>query len=1098
MNFKDKRTKRICAASASAAVIVAGGVVVASFASATGSLALTTGNTVTALDLGKQLTGAVQTLKTTAAANTAGTFALTFGSDTATIAYNADPASITTALNNLASISNAGKVDVTCRAGAADVHAQNTICDIAFRVPGVRPAITVDNTSLTGGTMVINAGASSPVTGGALNTKLADATFATKVTTPISTSGHLKLTLDSYTAPAGVTVSGTPALFYNDTQASGSATGPTATWTSLSTPTASSATSGALIVASGGSPTVGAGVASTQDVFLTGNVPGTYTFHFSDDNNSVGTGDDALSPTVTMTVLDAEGATSAPSDDWAPAVSASPTTGTYGAAVTASISFSDVSTVDTRSSNSGIGVLGSKIAALVGGKFTGTGSGAGTLGNDISGGVTDYTVSGPVTATATGATRTLPAGIAVHTGTVTSSATFDKVGDASALIPLGGTAGTLIDTNGVTAIATDLAVAAATGTVAAGTHTATIKSGTADATYSVKVTDASNPADDVVQFKLTPTTGTPGLTANGTLVGTVGTVKTYAVTADSTGVATIKVTSDKTTAGTVYKVDASSNNVSANQLTATYQDSMPSTFKVTSTAADLSPQASGTANLKGQLLDQFSASYAPTGADPRQVSLFLGSTASALGTANTATSTATTQMPLAADGSFSYAYKPVATPTAGSQTAFTFAYDKDASGTYNTGEPGKDGAISWASATAVATVAITAPTSTATSTLPIADAHAAPSTVVQTINGTVSDAGSAGLAYKTVTLTGTNGVKFATDNLGTGLVDSIQVPTNGTGAFTAYAIFTMPGTATITATSETKTATATEYVHAQAAARLYNVTVNNAAGMPNSPTVVSGKVTDAFGNPVPGATVSLTPDDVTLGVLAAPGLTNANGEYSATYTAGAVAGKVKVTASITPDTVATTWSTVAGLTLPAAVPTATGSITIAPDAVALAAPKSRLGAGAVSLTGTARPGATVDIYRKTSTGLVLVDSVTADSKGAFSSSVTVSVNTVFVAKSPTAASPAVVVKVVSTAKITTKAGRRGRLTVTVTGGPGKRGTVTLYQVVGKKLVKLGSVYTRKGGYSWSLKAGKGTKTFKAVYTSSGCASSAVVAKTVKL
>ena len=86
-----------------------------------------------------------------------------------------------------------------------------------------------------------------------------------------------------------------------------------------------------------------------------GKPAGTYTFHFSDDNNSVGTGDDIVSPTVTMMVLDAENATSgAASDDWSPAVTASPTTSTYGAAITATVPLTGLTLADTRSSNSGV------------------------------------------------------------------------------------------------------------------------------------------------------------------------------------------------------------------------------------------------------------------------------------------------------------------------------------------------------------------------------------------------------------------------------------------------------------------------------------------------------------------------------------------------------------------------------------------------------------------------------------------------------------------------------------------------------------------------------------------------------------------------
>src|SRR3954451_16840582 len=78
MNFKDKRNRRICAASASAAVIVAGVVTVgSSFANASGLLALTTGNTITSLDLGQKIPVSVQTPTTGVVFAGAETFTVT-------------------------------------------------------------------------------------------------------------------------------------------------------------------------------------------------------------------------------------------------------------------------------------------------------------------------------------------------------------------------------------------------------------------------------------------------------------------------------------------------------------------------------------------------------------------------------------------------------------------------------------------------------------------------------------------------------------------------------------------------------------------------------------------------------------------------------------------------------------------------------------------------------------------------------------------------------------------------------------------------------------------------------------------------------------
>ena len=76
------------------------------------------------------------------------------------------------------------------------------------------------------------------------------------------------------------------------------------------------------------------------------------------------------------------------------------------------------------------------------------------------------------------------------------------------------------------------------------------------------------------------------------------------------------------------------------------------------------------------------------------------------------------------------------------------------------------------------------------------------------ITGSVTDSGSSGLAYKKVTLTGTQGVYFSADATGTNLVNSLDVATNNSGGYTAYAVFTRSGAGKVTVTSEGKTASA--------------------------------------------------------------------------------------------------------------------------------------------------------------------------------------------------------------------------------------------------------------------------------------------------
>ena len=818
-----------------------------------------------------------------------------------------------------------------------------------------------------------------------------------------------------------------------------------------------------------------------DNVYLQSAAPGTYTVRLYQDHNNDGayqSGQDDSTPVFTLKVLDVNAATATTTDDFAPALSVASSVD-IGRKIRATIPPAGLTTLDTRGVNgSSVGVLGANIAAALNINENGAG-----LAN----------VNAAPTFDGTNFVWT-PGSAPTGAGTVISTPKLNLAAPISYT-----TASTTVNDNGTTA----LALATGTGqdtNVTGAAANVKVRPGTSSVTYTATATGAgaAKVAGATVWFTLAGTSGiTLGdLTANGAAVPATGEVS--AVT-NASGVATLVVSSAKTANTNAYTVDAASNGHAGTQITATYQSAAPGSFKVTSTAADLAPVAGGTAQLKGQLLDQYGVSYQPAGPDPRQVSLFLGSDAATLSGANTATSTATTQMPLAGDGSFTYAYTPAAPATAGTQTHFTYAYDNNANGAFGAGEAGKDGVISWASPTAVATVAISAPTSSNAAPIALATAGAAPSAAVQTITGAVTDASTAGLAYKTITLTGSPGVYFASDNQGTGLVNSIQVTSNGAGVFTGYAVFTKPGAATITGTSEGKTVTVNEVIAAQVAGEKYNVTVNNVAALPNTTVIVSGKVTDVFGNPVAGVTPTLSIDDVTLGSLSASGASNATGDFSATYVAGSVSGKAKVTATITPVVLHANWLAVGGLTLPAAVGSASGTITIAPDAVAFSAPASRLGAGGAKLTGTARAGASVDIYvKRAGQPLSLIDSVTAGNDGTWSATETVSATTTFLAKTSTATSPAVTVRVVSTARISTKLGRRGALYVGVSGGPSRHGTVVLWQQVGRRLIRLGSAGTVSGSKTWVFHPGRGSKTFKATYTSSGCSASAVVGRTVRL
>ena len=151
----------------------------------------------------------------------------------------------------------------------------------------------------------------------------------------------------------------------------------------------------------------------------------------------------------------------------------------------------------------------------------------------------------------------------------------------------------------------------------------------------------------------------------------------------------------------------------------------------------------------------------------------------------------------------------------------------------------------------------------------------------------------------------------------------------------------------------------------------------------------------------------------------------------------------------------------------------------------------------MTVSGTARPGASVDLYM--AGAATPFATVTADSTtGVFSRTVSISRNTTFKAMTAKATSNAVVARVVSTVKIVAKVGRKHRVTVTVTGGPSKAGTVVLWQRLrGGKVIKLGTAKVTKGIVSWSLKPGAGSHIYRATFTSSGCDISSTVSISVK-
>ena len=110
--------------------------------------------------------------------------------------------------------------------------------------------------------------------------------------------------------------------------------------------------------------------------------------------------------------------------------------------------------------------------------------------------------------------------------------------------------------------------------------------------------------------------------------------------------------------------------------------------------------------------------------------------------------------------------------------------------------------------------------------------------------------------------------------------------TNASGIATVNLIApTSPGTATVTASASGFSASTTITFVAGAAA-VVQLVANPTTVNPNATSAITARVTDAQGNPVSGQTITFTaPSRGTLSALT--GITDTNGQFAVTYTAGA-------------------------------------------------------------------------------------------------------------------------------------------------------------------------------------------------------------------
>ncbi|HST83692.1 MAG TPA: hypothetical protein VLL08_18310 [Kineosporiaceae bacterium] len=829
---------------------------------------------------------------------------------------------------------------------------------------------------------------------------------------------------------------------------------------------------------------------SAHYIYVTGDVPGTYTFRmFQDTNtNSVFDSDDERATAlITMTVYDAggTGTTTSTTDDVAPVITAN-TPVTVGRAISAGITYSkSLSLTDSRGTSVSTGIA-ARLAALTFIDRASEDADAAVdvidaLGADVLNQVSSYSTTTHET--------TYAVGTPDEAGTITLRGDL-KISSVATDNLSYGTKTVEVASNTVNLLALD--APDVVGTVETTGTAVTVKSGTAAVTYEATATNTT-PAPDVlvsgalVYFTLAGD-NVDDLTTNGTAVP--GEDNVFSATTDADGVATLIVTSSATADTDSYTVDADTNGSGASAMTAIYEDAEADSVEVTNTAAELTPTAAAgvSVTLKGKLLDQFAAAYTPAASAPQAVVV----TVPAGGT--------TICQAVVTAGAFSCAYAPATAPTAGTTATFRFAYSGGAA-------PSVDDTIRWASTTAAATVTLTTPTADATGvtiqdkTTPVAtqgNAGTVPfGNTTGAVTGTVYDSTNTALAYKTVTLTGGSGVYFSTVGTPTSdasddLTTSLTVVTNSSGQFSAFAFFTKSGVVKVTATSGTVMDEAS--VTTLDSTDPYFVTVNDVTGAPGSTLIVTGTVKDAFLNPVPNGSADLSIGTSTLGAFGdTTPQANANGVFSTTFTSGSnSSGTADLMATLSSQvanpTASDDWVDNAGVTVAHGEYMDTATITLVTTKLTLSSTAKLMGGGTAHITGAFTPNTGVDLYSKPSGAAVysLIDSVETDEAGAYAASYFLKKTTSFLAKSAGLSSAVDTTVVYSTVKLTGKSYSHNRATLMANGSPSAKGTLTFYRsVVGKDPV-LGKMTSNSfGNGTKTVTLPKGTRSVYAKFKAPG-------------
>ncbi|GAA3607843.1 hypothetical protein GCM10022223_24810 [Kineosporia mesophila] len=825
-------------------------------------------------------------------------------------------------------------------------------------------------------------------------------------------------------------------------------------------------------------------IANTDYLYVTGDVPGAYKFRiFQDTNgNSVyDSPDERSTALVTLNVYDTSAATADTSDDVDAVVTAT-SPSSAGDAISSEITYSkSLSLADARGSGVATGLAG-RLGALTWIDVNSTAAGVSTATNQQ-----------PVYSTSTNkltyavGTPTGAGNIVLKTDLAATSGAASYTGAAPKTIT--------VTSNNVATITSGVTVA--DGSVKRTANNVAVKAGTGAVEYTATALDSSGTPVPVANAKVTFTLTASAaniakLSADGTAGATTTTTKSYTATTDAKGVAKLKVTSTDTTSAVSYTVDTTSNGHSGTQLSTAYATATPARIVTTSTTSDLTPTVGTTSVvLKGTVQDQFGGAFSPSSGDPQQVTVQIPD------------GTQVGFAPLGSAGTFSYTYTPPTSPApaVGDTTTFDFVYgtvpDVDSEG----------GTIRWASAAAASKITLTAPLDGAKdvviqdNTTPVPAQVAAFGNTTGAIAGTVYGADNAVLAYKSVKLGGGNGVLFstsATPDADHPLVATIDAVTDASGVLGGvYVYFTKAGDHEITATSGTITAKSTVSVAAQAATQGYNVTVDDINGTPGSTLIVTGKVTDLFGNAVPGAVVSLSTGTSTVGALGSSTLTtNAAGVFSTTFVTGSnSSGKVDLTAEIINNPAGTPTANAAykaaGLVIADGKDTAAGVINVAKAELTLSS-SARVTAtatgGVAKLSGTSAPNTTVDIYGRASGSLsyTLMDSATTDDKGEWGISIRVMKSTFFLAKANGLSSGATQTQVWSSVSVSAKALGKGKVKLTANGDPNAKATLSFYRsIAGADPLLKQIVSNSTGTGSVTVSLPKGSRSVYVTYKAAG-------------